>query len=99
MIMDPLDTVPCVFFFIKIRILQIKIRILTDTDTDMDGQHCKQACDCACALYLYDAFDARAFCLPLLLEERLTTAEAYLERSPRALSGLMKGKGSRDLLF
>jgi hypothetical protein len=57
----------------------------------------KQACDCACALELYDVFDARIFCLPLLLEERLTTAEAYFERSPRALGGLMKGAASRDL--
>jgi hypothetical protein len=57
----------------------------------------KQACDCACSLELWDVFDARMFCLPLLLEERLTTAEAYLERSPRALGGLMKGTASRDL--
>ena len=50
----------------------------------------KSACDCACALELYDVFDARTFCLPLLLEERLTTAEAYLDRSPRAVRGLMR---------
>jgi hypothetical protein len=50
----------------------------------------KQSCDCACALGLYDAYDARIFCLPLLLEERLTTAEAYLEHSPQALRGLMR---------
>ena len=53
-----------------------------------DGEY-KLACDCACALGLFDKFDARSFCLPLLLEERLTTAEAYLEHSPRALRGLM----------
>lgn len=50
----------------------------------------KRACDCACALELYDVFDARTFCLPLLLEERLNTAESYLERSPTALRGLMR---------
>ena len=43
----------------------------------------KEAADCAVALQLFDHFDIDIFIKPLILADKVNTAEHYLCRSPR----------------
>ena len=49
----------------------------------------KTACEATVALELFDCFPVRAFCLPLLLLNKATTMEMYLEKSPHAARELV----------
>ena len=53
-----------------------------------DGDY-KTACEAAVALEMFDWFPVRTFCLPLLLLNKATTMEVYLERSPQAARELV----------
>ena len=55
-----------------------------------DEGHYKGACDAAVALGLYDQFDIRHFCVPLLLLDNSSTLEQYLINSPIIAKSLVK---------
>ena len=49
----------------------------------------KSACDAAVALGLHDVFPVGVFCLPLVLQDKSSTMEAYLSSSPLAARELV----------
>ena len=53
-----------------------------------DGDY-KTACEAAVALEMFDWFPVGTFCLPLLLLNKATTMEIYLEKSPQAARELV----------
>ena len=55
-----------------------------------DEGHYKGACDAAVALGLYDQFNIRHFCVPLLLLDNSSTLEQYLINSPIIATSLVK---------
>ena len=52
--------------------------------------HYKGACDAAVALTLYDQFEIKHFCVPLLLLDNSSTLELYLNNSPVNANNLVK---------
>ena len=52
--------------------------------------HYKGACDAAVALRLYDQFEIKHFCVPLLLLDNSSTLELYLNNSPVSANSLVK---------
>lgn len=49
----------------------------------------KTACDVAVALQLFDQFSIHIFCLPLLLTDKPSTMDTYLEKSPKAVEEMI----------
>ena len=52
--------------------------------------HFKGACDVAVALRLYDQFEIKHFCVPLLLLDNSSTLELYLNNSPVNANSLVR---------
>ena len=55
-----------------------------------DEGHYKGACDAAVALRLYDQFEIKHFCVPLLLLDNSSTLDLYLSNSPDKANSLVR---------
>ena len=84
----------------SVAILKLAIEVFKLTDNKMrykgavirmceDGNF-KTACDVAVALQLFDEFSIHIFCLPLLLTDKPSTMDTYLDRSPKAIEEMIK---------
>jgi len=84
----------------NVSVLKLAVRIFGLTSQKMRYQaaiirfcqegNFKKACDLTVALELFDHFDINIFCLPLLLVDKPSTMESYLDHSPKAVDELIK---------
>jgi len=84
----------------SVAILKLAVEVfkLTDNKTRYKGAvirmcedgNFKTACDAAVALQLFDQFSIHIFCLPLLLTDKPSTMDTYLDRSPKAIEEMIR---------
>eukprot|EP00092_Neocalanus_flemingeri_P001291 GFUD01001379.1.p1 GENE.GFUD01001379.1~~GFUD01001379.1.p1 ORF type:complete len:908 (+),score=346.11 GFUD01001379.1:285-2726(+) len=83
----------------SVSILKLAVKVFVLMDKKMryrealvrmcqDGNF-KTACDTAVALQLFDQFSVHIFCLPLLLMDKPSTMDSYLDQSPTAVKELV----------